>query len=237
MASLSKNWITEPHIDLEYKQYVLLAYLQQVDESFTANKLYPHLSELVNHYRELKFFKETRSQFLNAMPGKIAGVDLERFKLIYDKLTQDDEVMQVIMNIVNYSLPKFETWLQEGKKIYDLIESNLAIFPIGIVPLHKESGYVMLYLQPEKTTRVYEYQLTVIENPNDKYRGIHFSYVTVYDKSIVNTFESIKAELIQHNKQMPNPATYVISSKLHLPFEETFLPVAKREFMRVIATT
>ena len=46
MSSLSTNWITEKHIDFEYKKYVLLGYLQHVNESFTENKLYPSLSEL-----------------------------------------------------------------------------------------------------------------------------------------------------------------------------------------------
>ena len=35
MQFLDKNWITENHIDFEYKKYVLLAYLQHVSEHFT----------------------------------------------------------------------------------------------------------------------------------------------------------------------------------------------------------
>ena len=50
MDKLSENWITEKHIDLEYKRYVLLAYLQHVSEQFEEVRLYPALSELVNHY-------------------------------------------------------------------------------------------------------------------------------------------------------------------------------------------
>ena len=47
MATLSENWITENHIDFEYKKYVLLGYLQKVKEHFNEQKLYP------NFYNEL----------------------------------------------------------------------------------------------------------------------------------------------------------------------------------------
>ena len=41
MPKLSKDWITEKHIDFEYKKYVLLAYLQEVEKHFEMTSLYP----------------------------------------------------------------------------------------------------------------------------------------------------------------------------------------------------
>ena len=40
MKTLGADWITDKHIDFEYKKYVLLDYLQDVNQNFEASKLY-----------------------------------------------------------------------------------------------------------------------------------------------------------------------------------------------------
>ncbi len=46
--------------------------------------------------------------------------------------------------------------------------------------------------------------------------------------------ESNKSELIRYHKKLPNSATYVIESDLLIPIDETFLPLAKRTFMKYV---
>ena len=52
--------------------------------------------------------------------------------------------MKEIENIIAFSIPQFEMNIAEGKKIYDLIESKLSIYPVGIVPLHTDAGYIFI---------------------------------------------------------------------------------------------
>jgi hypothetical protein len=154
---------------------------------------------------------------------------------MYEKILQDDHLMQEIESIVEYSIPKFEKYLQEGKAIYDFVESHINIFPVGIMPLHTDEGYLMLKFSPGKETLVYEYQITIFENPDEKYRGIATSFIGKWEQSLANTFENIKHELIRYHQKMPNPATYVIESDLKLPIEETFLPLARRILVKHVA--
>ncbi|MDB5281955.1 MAG: hypothetical protein JWO06_1030, partial [Bacteroidota bacterium] len=60
METLDKNWLTDGLIDFEYKKYLLLSYLQQAGKNFDERKLYPKLSELVEHYKSLQLFKEKK---------------------------------------------------------------------------------------------------------------------------------------------------------------------------------
>ena len=232
---LNKNWITENQIDFEYKKYTLLAYLQHVSENFTDQRLYPYLSDLIEHYRNLKSLRENKQHLYNLFPERIVGSDMEQFKLIYEKIVQDDALMSEIETIVNYSIPQMELYLKEGKKIYDFVEERLRIFPVGIISLNTEEGYVMLKTGSCPDTLVYEYHISIFENPSEKYRGIHFSYVTTYEKSLLNTFESIKSDLLKYHREMPNAAAFVIQTDLNLPFEETFLPLAKRTLVKKVA--
>ena len=236
MQSLSKNWITEKHIDLEYKKYVLLAYLQHVSEHFTENRLYPHLSELVAHYRGVLALKENKQSLFDSFPERMTQADLRNLKIIYEKLLDDDQLMREVEGIINFSIPHFEKYLNEGKQIYDCIEARLNIFPVGIVPLLLNEGYLFLSLPDAAETRVYEYQITLFQNPDEKYRGIYTQFIGAYKKSVANTFEHIKSDLIRYHKKLPNPATYVIESGICIPVDETFLPMAKRTLMKYVGT-
>jgi hypothetical protein len=235
MASLSPDWITEKRIDFEYKKYLLLGYLQGVSEQFTESRLYPWLSELITHYRNVVALRDHKKSLYDSFPERLSGTDLKGFRLMYEKILQDDHLMQEIESIVEYSIPKFEKYLQEGKAIYDFVESHINIFPVGIMPLHTDEGYLMLKFSPGKETLVYEYQITIFENPDEKYRGIATSFIGKWEQSLANTFENIKHELIRYHQKMPNPATYVIESDLKIPIEETFLPLARRILVKHVA--
>lgn len=231
---LSDNWITTHHIDFEYKKYILLAYLQHVNECFEETKLYPALSELVKHYRNLVALRDQKNSLYNSFPEKLNSADLQNFKLVYEKLCNDDRLMAELESIINFSIPQFEQRLAEGKKIYDFIESKLNIYPIGIVPLHTDVGYLLLKNGDQNTTVVFEYQITIFDQPNERYRAIGVQYVSSFEKTLKNTYENIKGDLLRYNKNLPNPATYVIESELTLPLEDTLLPLAKRTLVKYL---
>lgn len=235
MTRLNQNWITEKLIDFEYKKYILLAYLKEVNENFEKNKLYPYFSELIEHYKQVKALKESKQSFLNSFPHRMTRLDLEKIMIEYERIVEDDNLMQELESIINYSIPQFEYYLSEGKKIYDFIEEQMNIYPVGLIPLYSDQGYMFLRSGNEPSTNVYEYRITIFEEPDVKYRGIHTRFITSFKNSITNTFESIKKEMISCYKSLPNPAAYVIETDLKLPVEETFLPIAKRVLVKKVA--
>ena len=235
MESLSQNWITEKHIDLEYKKYILLAYLQQVESRFEETYLYPYMSELIMHYRNVIDLKKNKENLYSNFSSRLSGIDLNAFKLIYDKLSADDELMQQLESIIDFSIPQFEKYLNEGKRIYEFVEKHIQFNPVGIIPIRISEGYLFLNAGQSKETRVYSYEVTLIENPDDRYRAIHTAYICSYEKGITTTYENIKSELLRINKLLPNPATYAFECELQIPVEATFLPIAKRMMMRYVA--
>jgi len=81
MVTLSANWLTEGHIDFEYKKYLLLAYLQQVDANFQKVKLYPDLQDLVHHFHNLLGYKRQVEAIKQEFPKEVTAVDFENFAL------------------------------------------------------------------------------------------------------------------------------------------------------------
>ncbi|MFI5139027.1 MAG: hypothetical protein ACHQIM_14485 [Sphingobacteriales bacterium] len=235
MKELSKNWFIEGSLDFEYKKYILLDYLQEINRHFDKSRLYPNLSDLVFHYNNLLFFKKHKSMLQQSFPQRLTLADIEAVKLTYQKIVDDDSSMKEIELIITYAMQKMNPAIQTGKDIYDFVESQLAIDPVGIVPLLPYHGYFSLRNGKEKTHGIYEYQITLFENKDDKYRGINISFVDTYEESITKTPEAVKLDLIRRNKFMPNPAVYYVQSDITFPLEQTLLPVAKRSLVKYIS--
>lgn len=233
MATLNHNWITEKLIDFEYKQYVLLAYLSEVEKAFDKTQLYPHFAELIEHYKNAKIIKEQQSAMAESFPKNLLGFNKETLQPEFERLINDNSLMQEILQIVDFSLPKFEYYLKEGKKIYDFIEEHTQITPVGLMPLNNEFGYVLLNDASSKTL-VYSYEITLFERADEKYRGVYTQYVSAFAKSLNNNLERIKLQLVKEFRNWPNPATYAIETDLKIPFAETFLPIAKRLLVKTV---
>lgn len=234
MERLSKDWLTENHIDFEYKKYVLLAYLQHVSERFRHVELFPTLAELIEHYKHAKLIKENKEQLSSHFPQRLKGFDAETFRLHYESVFNDDKLMEELETILDYSLPKFAEGLQEGKQLYDLIEKEIHLLPIGLLPIDASAGYLFLKDGSAKT-EVYCFTVTLFEQPDAMWRGINTQYVASYAHTFTHTFEGIKSELLRTNRALPNPAVYAAETELSIPISETFLPIAKRMLIREVS--
>ena len=236
MKSLSVNWFIEGAVDFEAKKYQLLAYLQQINHHFNKTKLYPDLNDLIFHYNNLMRFKENKSALQRAFPERLTIADIEAVKLTYEKMVKDDSLMLEIENILSFSIRKMDPALKEGREIYEFVESRLRIEPIGVIPLYPYHGYLLLLNGDERQTNVYEYQVTIFENHEEKYRGINTSFVTSFERNFIYTPEAIRKELIHARREIPNPAVYHVETDITFPLEQTLLPLAKRSLVKHIST-
>jgi len=237
METLKENWLTEGLIDFEYKKYLLLAYLKNVKDSFSRTELYPFLADLVFHYRNLGALKENKNLIVEQFPKELSIEHLRNLEVNYRKLVNDDATMQEIEAIIDFALPQLKNHLDEGSFIYDFVEANCEISPVGITSLYAREGYLFVSQPPETETSVYRYQVTIFDNSAEQFRGIHTSYVLKEEKTLANTYEHIKMKLIREFAELPNPATYVVISKLRFPFAQTLMPIAKRLLVKQISST
>lgn len=236
MKALNQDWLTSHLIDFEYKKYILLAYLKDIRQQFDQVALYPYLSDLVFHYKNLLAIKENKEVLFKSFPKTISKADFETLNIHYKKIVESDEVMEELASIIAYAVPQFKTMLTEGKDLFEYIEEHIEIVPVGITPLRFQEGYFFLQQKGQKDAQVYEYQVSIFENVGEKYQGIHTKFLETITRGIGWTFESVKLELIRKYKKLPNPATYLISSQVVCPMNATLLPVSKRLFMKYLAT-
>ena len=226
MKRLSETWFAEGYIDFELKKYTLLAYLQEVNKYFGENKLYPQLADVVFHYTNLVAFRENKKFLQEHFPKKMTGIQMEKLQMLYQQMIEDDELMRELEEIINYAAENMKSTLQTGADIYEFVEDKLNITPVGIIPLDLKEGYFFLASGNTKLAMTYHYRLSIFEKHDEKYRSIKTAYIDKWQRSIANTYENIKSELIRYRNELPNPAVYSIETVLSFPVDETLLPVA-----------
>jgi hypothetical protein len=235
MERLSKDWLTQGLIDFEYKKYILLGYLNRVKNSFNKVELYPHMADLVFHYRNLLAIRENKTLLRESFPKELSLEEFKRLELSYRQLVDDDAVMGELESIIEFAIPQVKDSLQEGSLIFEYVESQCEIAPVGVTPLYAKEGYLFVTQPPERETQVYRYQLSIFGESQDQLRSLNTEFIDTVSKSTLTTYESIKLDLIRKFKDMPNPAAYLIVSKLKFPFTQTLMPVAKRLFVKHIS--
>jgi hypothetical protein len=235
MEELRENWLTEGLIDFEYKKYIVLAYLNKVKAAFHKTELYPFLADLVFHYRNLVTFKENKALINDAFPVELSPESIRNLELTWNKIIEDDAIMKELESIISFALPEFKSSLDEGAQIYEYVESNCEISPIGLASLYAHEGYLFLSQPPEKETNVYRYQLTFFEGSNESMRGIHMKFLKTTERTLANTYEHIKLQLIREFTSLPNPSVYLVHSKMKFPYVQTLVPVAKRLLIKQLS--
>jgi hypothetical protein len=234
MKTLSETWFADGYIDFELKKYTLLAYLQEVNKYFNEAKLYPQLADVIFHYNNLAF-RENKKYLQEQFPKKLTGIQMEKLQLLYEQMIEDDELMLELESIIHYSIDTIKSTITNGTEIYELVEQSISINPVGLLPLDTTEGYIFLRNTHQKQTKVYQYRLSFFERHDSQYRTLKTSFVDDWMSNFVNTYENIKGELIRNKTELPNPAVYSIETSLSYPVDETFLPIAKRSFVKFLA--
>jgi hypothetical protein len=232
---LSDNWLTEGLMDREYKEYVLLAYLQDVQEAFANHRLYPFLSDIQRNIEYIKELKSGIDHLSSQFPKRITAVDWELVKAHYERLVPHDETLELLEELIAFSLPKLEEKAKEGHELFDEVEEGLILEPVGLSPLHKESGYLFLQEGEGRETEVYRFILGFLVIEEERFRSMEFSYVEQYLASPFERISTLKLHLIRKYPEWPNPVTYLAKIEKAYPKKDTLLPIAKRKLLRELA--
>ena len=229
---LSETWFMEGYIDFELQKYRLLAYLNEVNKYFTETKLYPQLSDVIFHYNNLIAFRDNKKFLQDQFPKRLDQVNMQKLELIYERMLADNELMNELESITNYSLARMKGTIDNGAEIYELVEKQTRLEPVGIIPLYKNEGYMLVRYGQYSEVRAYAYTVTLFEHKDARYKGVRVNYVDSWSKSISNTYEHIKRDIIRSIRTLPNPAVFSVETELSIPLDETLLPIAKRMLVR-----
>ena len=106
------TWYTQEPLDSEYKEYLLLAYLQKVESSFQERILSPHLLHMERMIDEMVMFEACFREIKNTF-DKNRYVYFENIKLE----GENNSLINEIKELVKFSIPQVQTRIDYGYKI------------------------------------------------------------------------------------------------------------------------
>lgn len=115
---LKLDWYLESPIDFEHKNYVLLDYIQKVDESYKDHLLSPYLIWNEHLVDELYRFDLNRKSFLKTIEQTTLTVKDGRLAVVRNYIPDSDQI-KTILEIIEYSIPILESKIKLG---YNLLK-------------------------------------------------------------------------------------------------------------------
>ncbi|MCH1581911.1 MAG: hypothetical protein L7S63_02225 [Flavobacteriales bacterium] len=229
------GWLTEGILDPEYKEYVLLAWLQKVKAELQGNKLYPALADVIRRHKALTTIKKAMEQGKDN--GPVTGLDFTRLQLLRSRLQPLSSIEEYLRELIDRSLPHLNATMQEGKSLYDLIDAKVDFAPIGVQPLHLAEGYLIV-THGEVARRhlmVYRFAKSRVQRAGDAFLELSLKRIESRALSPVETADAVKWKLIRKHRDLPQPATFHAHMDWSVPVEPTLLPIARRRLLREIA--
>lgn len=230
---LQQDWLLDKHIDFEYKQYIVLDYLQKIDDCLAKNELQPALSELSERLHDLIIFSGKLEEIKkNRKDKELVSLDFYNKRLVYK--TGEDHLMIELENIVHYALPLLFLKYDEMIERHDSLLKTIAISHLGLfAQSSSEVGYFFLKNGP--SVSLYEYiRYPLFDQDEDEFISIRlskdygsgdFDYWKMKDGHIA---ESTTSRIYNY---------MLIIAEGELPLEATLLPLCKKKILELLPAT
>lgn len=225
--SLTQDWVIAPALDLEFKQYTLLAYVQRMEQRFAERKLFPYLADVAEHVARLLALQQEKTALAQAFTGNLLGFDQRTGEAIHER-PADHGALAIVDEVVRFALPGLEKLHAQGRALHEEFAALLQLEPVGVQPLRRSEGWLLVRTGP--LARAYAYTIPLVGQVNvtDPHRLMRTRFVTSFSMGLHRTYEGIKAELLERQAWLPNPAVFAAEFKEELPHMETALPLIKR---------
>ena len=221
---LPTDFFIQHPIDFEHKQYLVLAFLQDIERDYSRQKIYPGLGAIIQHIKTMTAYREQQKNIHERMKT-VNGFNWEKMQFDYQQ-PEDPEEINEINRIVDDSLQKLRGYFKWGRKLFDDVSAGLNWRIIGVIPPYQEEGYIILHRRPALFSS-YQYRIGKVVINDENYFGIHLE-LKDETQSRFMTYSDLKLQLIQSNPDLPVPMTIAVETD-SLPLEETLLPVVKAQ--------
>lgn len=230
---LTLDLFTQVQSDFEMRQYKVLAALKEITKDFRHNKIYPHLSHLIELHHTLRDIRTRLEDLRSEFPKRIKKIDFVNQEIEHEVVFVDGSDLQKVEELITWALPYIEAKIEEGKTIYEFVNEKILLEEVGIVPNYIDEGYFFVPDNEDAKLLLFQYEVSIFQSAKDQYRSLKTQFLKALEqRGALMSPNSIKLDLINEFKDLPNPATYSFQTELNFPFNETVFPVVKRKLIR-----
>ena len=234
---MKTDWLFQEPIDLEHKQYVLLNYLQKLDNNLNNLKLYPQFQEISLHLASINLLIE-KGQYL-ILNKTLKDPDDEI--LISDLVSVDcplltkEEVLE-IYHICRYSTESLKDYFNHAKAIWDIVNDTVSISAVQN-PKNIDPKQGLFFLDYKDKTLLYEFVIKPIKRGSLETK-CQIKKICECSKSDFNEkLKEVKNTLIKNLQNEDIHSKLIVFNVNHsndYPLKETLLPIVKRKIMNYV---
>ena len=207
--------------DLESSKYLLLNKFKLCEKELNETRLYPTYQMLINIYMQLADIMKNHNRIFNKeYTDAISEQEMdEKMSLINNELESSFELM-------HWAFAHLNRVLEQGKAIYDFVDSSITIEPIGIKTSYNTEGYFILPDNRERLLRIMKYSRNL-------YKVLKTKEVGNREMKLITIPNEVLRDHM-YSDDILNRIIYMLDTELNFSYMQTILPVAKRKFLNYL---
>lgn len=220
MREFDRDWFVSGPIDLEFKRYIMLAKMQRLQGFIQHGLIWPVIEEIEFQLDFLYRFKYEKETLDDKM--KVAkDIDFINFQIIYE-VPEDpiSQSMQVMHDLANEAIIKFEDIYMDARLIWREIESEMKLTWIPEKKTSAHNGYVAI-IHNRNTIYFYEYKKPA--KLGSDWRS--------FELNLVKEVDFDPARLTEFHKEVSKKDEKVLFARIdytcNYPFFDAIFPIAK----------
>lgn len=216
--------------DNEIKKYQILSALKYHEARLRKNLLYPSLTELVNSLVKMEMIvsKALINYDDQNVDDIFTGMVLPEFQIE----EEEDELTE----LVKWSMHHINKILDEGIALFEFAENNIKIGQISGQENNKEEGYLIIPNLEQKQANVYSFETVVFSNASIPVTSIKTKLLVSFsEKDLLNKSSEPAIKILMDYINDKGATIFFCTTDVELPFEETVLPVAKKNLLKYLS--
>ena len=159
MSEMRPYWFLEDPIDLEYKYYVLMAYLMRVKENFNKPGFERYFKNLLSIRKDLEsFIKNT--EFSQKTLAKMTDEDKNHF---YNMLDKNLDSIEEIEEIAKNSVVTIDDFIEKNNQFYEKYNSLVDVESYCAKYNLWDQGFLIIRKNGEENMRIFTWFFSIVK--------------------------------------------------------------------------
>ena len=231
---MDPKWVIEGIIDIEQKEYLLMAYFQKMNKFLEEIKLYPMFIELSIHLGNIQTLLTqnrlmvSKKKFLS-YDDELLFSDLDIVNV--PDLSEND--LNELKKVLQHVQPKLFDYFNIVKAIWTLVYDSITI----TIKRNKDnilSKHGFFYYKRDKIIYLWRYDIRKVSKTQNQAKT-HVNLIYSGDGEDLTIIQLLskfsKTYKVRQEKKYP---IFEIKSTQDFPIEETLIPVSKRKIVGLI---
>ena len=159
MKELKPYWFLESMIDVEYKYYILMAYLMKVKESFKTHEFEKNFKNLITIKRDLESFDKNTELSQNTLAKMTNNERSQMYTILDSNLDQIEDIGEIVKN----SIKVIDKFFNDNKEFYERYNSLVDIESYCAKYNLWDQGFLVIRKKGEEFMKIFTWFFSIIK--------------------------------------------------------------------------